>query len=209
MSPTSIALLLLANLSVPLANAQTFDFEDALTALGHGGNPATFYEGQGLRFSGDYDGVIEGTSNGNAGNYRLNGTNGPASLAAYSVETLGQEISLNFACEQTSLNFDLGAAKFGNQTPTPLNIRVTSYLDGVQQSNQVITVEDVLKDGNGTWYPQIFANVDRITLVPVAGGGTWAIDNIVVAHAQPCVFSDDTGFFVIPTPTGGAVLFSL
>jgi len=203
-------LLLLVSLLTAQANAQTFNFEDALATLGHEGNPATFYENQGLRFSGSYNGVIEGSSNGDAGNYQLEGTNGPASLAADSVGILGQTISLNFACAQTALNFDLGAAYFNiSQTPIPLDIQITSYLNGVQQSDQTITVEDVLNDGNGTWYPQVFTNVDRVSLVSVAGGGTWAVDNIIVGHAQPCVFSKEHNFWVIPTSTGGVVVFSL
>ena len=61
--------------------ALEIDFEDAFSALGHEGDPSSFYSSQGLTINGNYFGILEGVSRGDSGNFDLEGTAGPASLA--------------------------------------------------------------------------------------------------------------------------------
>jgi len=191
------------------ANAEVFDFEDAETALGHGGDPANFYQVNGLVFTGSYFGVISGTSNGDPGNFKLEGTNGPASLAATSIPAASESIEMSFSSTLNTLCFDLGAAYFNQtQTPVPLDIRIISSLNGIQQSNQLVTLEDALKNGEGTWYLRGFTNIDKISLEAVAGGGTWAVDNIVTDD-QSCILEDDGLIFPVVTPDGRVTVIIL
>ena len=64
------------------APAATIDFEDMYAAQGEVNDPATYYQSSfGVTFGGTYWGVIGGVTNGDAGNWDLEGTNGPSSLA--------------------------------------------------------------------------------------------------------------------------------
>ncbi len=205
----SIPALLPALLLQP-AVAAVFDFEDALSDLGHAGDPANYYQALGLTFNGSYTGVISGVSNGDPGNFNLEGTNGPASLAATSITTLGENIELNFSSQLGFLCFDLGAAWFSPaQTPTPLDIRIRSYLGITQQSDVTLTVEDMLKNGEGTWYQQSFSNIDRVHMESVAGNGTWAVDNIVTNEACPPAPDNNSIFIPIIDNNGSVIIINL
>lgn len=177
----------------------TIDFEDAFTTLGFQGDPTNFFISDGLTISGTYFGLLEGVSRGDSGNFDLEGTSGPASLAANNV---GHSIELNFNRVLNTLCIDIGSAHFAQQPGSP-TVTISGFANGQLEHTENFTVVDTLLNGEGTWYSKSFANLDRLTIESTSGTLIWAIDNIVVDQA--CEPSDDDLIIVIPLPNGGAV----
>lgn len=151
------------------ANAGLIDFEDAWDDLGYRGQPDNYYLAYGLTISGDYFGLISGVTQGDSGNFDLEGTNSPAVLA---VNTLGHTIELIFG-SSTNVSLDIGVA-FGNSS----NVLVSTYLGGNLISSNTLTISDSLNGGFGTWTQQDWVGVDKIELQASGGYRAWAIDNV-------------------------------
>lgn len=185
------------------------NFEDAHQVLGHGGDPASFYQGDGLTFSGDYFGIIEGVTNGDSGNFMLEGSNGAASLA---VNEYGESIVLSFDHELSFLCFDIGgswSAQLENAEYVFPRLQLTVYIGTTPIHTEEVTLEDNRRDGRGIWRTYSFSAVDEVSL-EVLGSGypdwpVWAIDNIR--------FDEECGVFVPPMDdqvlikTGSRLLF--
>ena len=154
-------------------SAATIDFEDAYFALGYTGKPTNFYAAQGLTIPNtNYFGILAGVSRGDPGNFDLEGTNGPASLA---VNTIGHVIDLNFDTT-VDLSLDLGI-DFGETS----DITVNTYNNGQLISSNPMSLTDTLNNGLGTWYPLAWSGVDRVELQATSGWRAWAIDNLQFA----------------------------
>lgn len=164
-----VLVFLLLGLFVSVSNATVIDFEDAYADLGYQGQPTDYYAADGLTIGGYYFGLISGVSQGDTGNFNLEGTNSPASLA---VNQIGQQIELNFG-SAVNLSLDLGVSN-GYES----NIAVHTYLDNNFLNGSSSNYIDILNNGLGTWTTLSWSNIDRITLTATGGWRAWAIDNI-------------------------------
>lgn len=165
---------LIFSLFVGTANATVIDFEDAYTDLGYTGQPTNYYSADGLTIGGNYFGLIDGVSQGDAGNFDLEGTNGPSSLA---VNTISHTIDLIFG-STINLALDLGI-DFGNTS----NITINTYLNGSLVSSSLDAYTDTLNNGLGTWSTLSWSNIDRVTLNATSGWRAWSIDNLQFDNA--------------------------
>lgn len=156
-------------------SAAVIDFEDAYAAFGYRGQVGDFYADKGLTVSGNYFGLIGGVSQGDPGNFDLEGTNGPSSLA---VNTITHTIDLNFDAV-VDLTLDLGI-DFGYTS----DITIITYAGGAEVSNNMITLTDTLNNGYGTWYDMSWEGVDRVFLEATSGWRAWSIDNLVFETAE-------------------------
>jgi hypothetical protein len=156
-------------LFVSSANAAVIDFEDAYADLGYKGQPTNYYSADGLTIGGNYFGLIGGVSQGDPGNFDLEGTNGPSSLA---VNTINHTIDLIFG-STTDLFLDLGI-DFGNTS----NITINTYLNGSLMSSSLDAYTDTLNNGLGTWSTLNWSNIDRVTLNATSGWRAWSLDNL-------------------------------
>ncbi len=156
------------------ANATVIDFEDAYTDLGYTGKPTNYYSADGLTIGGNYLGLIGGVSQGDPGNFDLEGTNGPSSLA---VNRVNHIIDLNFG-SATDLALDLGI-DFGGTS----NITINTYLSGNLVSSSLDAYTDTLDNGLGTWSTLNWSNIDRVTLNATSGWRAWSVDNLQFDNA--------------------------
>ena len=156
-------------LFVGSANAAVIDFEDAYADLGYTGQPTNYYSADGLTIGGNYFGLIGGVSQGDPGNFDLEGTNGPSSLA---VNTINHTIDLIFG-STTDLVLNLGI-DFGNTS----NITINTYLNGSLMSSSLGAYTDTLNNGLGTWSTLNWSNIDRVTLNATSGWRAWSVDNL-------------------------------
>lgn len=152
-----------------LANAGLIDFEDAWDDLGYTGQPGNYYLADGLTIGGNYFGLISGVTQGDSGNFDLEGTNSPAVLA---VNTIGHTIELIFG-SSTNVSLDIGVA-FGNTS----DVLVSTFLGGNLISSNTLTISDTLNGGFGTWTQQNWVGVDKIELQAIGQYRAWAIDNV-------------------------------
>lgn len=166
--------ILALTLLVGTANATIIDFEDAYADLGYQGQPTNYYSSDGLTIGGNYFGLIGGVSQGDPGNFDLEGTNGPSSLA---VNTINHTIDLTFSYA-SDLALDLGI-DFGNTS----NITINTYLGGSLISSTLDAYTDTLDNGLGTWSTLSWSNIDRITLNATSGWRAWSVDNLQFENA--------------------------
>lgn len=155
------------------ANAATvINFEDSYADLGYTGQPTNYYSADGLTIGGNYFGLIGGVSQGDPGNFYIEGTNGPSSLAA---NTIGHTIDLMFNSEM-NLDLDLGVS-FGETS----NITINTYLNGGLINSSLNTYTDTINNSLGTWSTLSWSNIDRVTLNATSGWRAWSIDNLNVS----------------------------
>ena len=176
-------------MTVPSIGAATvIDFEDAYNALGYTGNPVSFYQASdGVRFEGNNFGLLADVSNGDPGNFNLEGTNGPASL---SVNTINHVIDMVFDSAFSSLVLDLGISN-----GLTSEITIDTYIGNVLQDSNVINLTDGLNNGLGDWHELDWSNRDRVKLTASGGWRAWAIDNLRIDEQQQ-----------VPEPTTLALL---
>ncbi len=155
------------------ANAATvIDFEDAYDDLGYTGQPTNYYSADGLTIGGNYFGLIGGVFQGDPGNFDIDGTNGPSSLA---VNTIGHTIDLMF---DSAVNLDLD---FGVSFGETSNVTISSYLNGGLINSSLNTYTDTINNGLGTWSTLSWSNIDRVTLNATSGWRAWSVDNLSIS----------------------------
>lgn len=152
--------------------ATVIDFEDAYADLGYAGQPTNYYSADGLTIGGNYFGLIGGVFPEDLGNFDLEGTNGPSSLA---VNMIDHTIDLMFD-SAVNLDLDFGIA-FGETS----YVRISSYLNGGLINSSLNTYTDTINSGLGTWSTLSWSNIDRVTLNAERGWRSWSVDNLSIS----------------------------
>ena len=169
------------------ALAAIIDFEDIYADLCDVSNPATYYQSSlGVTFGGTYWGVIGGVSNGDPGNWDMEGTNGPASLA--DGDDGGLLTTFAFDSPVNNVSFDVGTS-FGDTN----DYTIVATLGGSQVGQDVFSLTDD-DNGEGTWRTVIFNQT---------------LDAISIAAVSSVVYSgsglDNIQFSIVPEPAALAL----
>lgn len=156
------------------ANAAMIAFDDALEVLGELGNPSSFYNSQGVTISGLYLGLVGGVSNGDPGNWDLEGTVGAAFLGT-NQGTSGNP-TIQFSDPQTG-SIDIGVP-FGWTS----FFLVSGSLDGSSVFSSSISINDN-NSGQGTWRTFVFSSAIDTLVVQLTSGtaSAYGIDNVQFA----------------------------
>ena len=176
------AILLSVLFALPIsASATTITFEEfPFQTDGQTSAPkiTTEYAPQGVLFSpppaaNADDGIIRGgNSNGDPGNWNLEGTNGPQFLG-YGSGPLASAELLDFLFDVTDVSFDVSRS---NGTSPGVGLSVTAYLDGVVVDSTLITFGDI-----NQWTTISLDGVfDQIEYHAVSGtsSGSFGVDNL-------------------------------
>jgi len=172
------------------ATGETIAFDDAWADLTFPGDPATYYQPRyGVTFDGGYI-VWGGNSNGDPGNWNLEGTNGPAFLGHNSASSLTGP-TINFAGTQEQVTFDVGVPNSFSFT-----LEVTPVNSGIVGATQSFALA-----GNGgpdgVWTTiALEGPLDEVRIAFQAGtasGIFYGIDNLnfLPCATTSCVVFDD------------------
>ncbi|MDQ1315771.1 MAG: hypothetical protein QG662_1880 [Pseudomonadota bacterium] len=168
-----LPLAMIVSMSFGAAHADILAFDDAWSANGDTYVPTSYYPG--VTISGDTIGVMGGVSNGDPGNWDLEGTNGPAFLGVNS--GVGSATTFTLSSPVTSFSMDVGLANGWNNDFT-----LTAFLGATPVHSVSFTLTDA-NGGTGTWHTAAISGVgafDSVTLTSTSGTGfAWGMDNVV------------------------------